>query len=190
MFKDNLTLIDIDQHYVHYLNAKYSFRDKSNFSALRADIQDIKSSPLAIKTYDTIICLNILEHLKNDRKAIENMTSLLQPGGRLIILVPALNILYGSMDVSFGHYRRYSKKQLKLLIQAQDLEIIKFYYLNFLGLFGWFLNGRIFKKKELPEKQTKLFDKLVPFLGLTEKIIAPPLGQSLILVAQKKQLKA
>jgi hypothetical protein len=62
--------------------------------------------------------------------------------------------------------------------------------LNFLGLFGWFLNGRIFKKKELPEKQTKLFDKLVPFLGLTEKIIRPPLGQSLILVAQKKQLKA
>jgi SAM-dependent methyltransferase len=190
MFKDKLTLIDIDQNYVHYLNAKYSFRDKSNFSALRADIQDIKSSPLAIKTYDTIICLNILEHLKNDQKAVENMTSLLQPGGRLIILVPALNILYGSMDVSFGHYRRYNKKQLKVLIQAQDLEIIKFYYLNILGLFGWFLNGRIFKKQELPEKQTKLFDKLVPFLGLTEKIITPPLGQSLILVAQKKQLKA
>ena len=116
MFKDKLTLIDIDQNYVHYLNAKYSFRDKSNFSALRADIQDIKSSPLAIKTYDTIICLNILEHLKNDQKADENMTSLLQPGGRLIILVPALNILYGSMDVSFGHYRRYNKKQLKRFV--------------------------------------------------------------------------
>lgn len=186
MFKDKLTLIDIDQHYVNYLNAKYSFRGKSNFSAFKTDIQDIKSSPLAINTYDTIICLNILEHLKNDRKAVENMSALLQPGGRLIILVPALNILHGSMDVSFGHYRRYNKKQLKLLIQEQDLDIVKFYYLNFLGLFGWFISGRIFKNKELPENQTKLFDKLVPFLGLAEKIFKPPLGQSLILVAQKK----
>jgi hypothetical protein len=114
------------------------------------------------------------------------MISLLQPGGRLIILVPALNILYGSMDVSFGHYRRYNKKKLKLLIQGQDLDIVKFYYLNSLGLFGWFINGRILKNEELPEYQTKLFDKLVPFLGLAEKIIKPPLGQSLILIAQKK----
>ena len=190
MFKNKLTLIDIEQHYVHYLNAKYSFRDKSNFSAFKADIQDIKSSSLAETIYDTIICLNILEHLKNDRKAVKNMSSLLQPGGKLIILVPALNMLYGSMDDSFGHYRRYNKKQLKLLIQEHDLEIIKLYYMNFLGLLGWFFNGRIFKNKELPEKQTKLFDKLVPFLGLTEKIIKPPLGQSLILVAQKKQLKS
>ncbi|GAB6269401.1 MAG: hypothetical protein STSR0002_21430 [Smithella sp.] len=186
MFKNKLTLIDIDQNYIDYLKAKYSFRDKSNFKVFRTDIQDIKSSLLATNTYDTIICLNILEHLRNDEKAVENMISLLQPGGRLIILVPALNILYGSMDVSFGHYRRYNKKKLKLLIQGQDLDIVKFYYLNSLGLFGWFINGRILKNEELPEYQTKLFDKLVPFLGLAEKIIKPPLGQSLILIAQKK----
>jgi 2-polyprenyl-3-methyl-5-hydroxy-6-metoxy-1,4-benzoquinol methylase len=186
MFKNKLTLIDIDQNYVDYLNAKYSFRDKANFKVCKVDIQDIGSSPLATNTYDTIICLNILEHLKNDPNAVENMSTLLQQGGRLIILVPALNILYGSMDVSFGHYRRYNKKQLKLLIKGLDLDIVKFYYLNFLGLFGWFINGRIFKNEELPENQTKLFDKLVPFLGLAEKIIKPPLGQSLILIAQKK----
>jgi hypothetical protein len=90
------------------------------------------------------------------------------------------------MDVSFGHYRRYNKKKLKLLIQGQDLDIVKVYFLNSLGLFGWFINGRILKNEELPEYQTKLFDKLVPFLGLAEKIIKPPLGQSLILIAQKK----
>jgi hypothetical protein len=72
------------------------------------------------------------------------------------------------------------------LIQEQNLKIDKFHYLNILGLLGWFFNGRLLKKKELPEKQTKLFDKLVPFLGFAEKIIKPPLGQSLILVAQKK----
>lgn len=186
IFRKNLTVIDINQYYVDYLNTKYSFRDKSNFSALNVDIQDIKSSPLADKTFDTIICMNILEHLKNDKDAVENMSALLQPEGRLIILVPALKTLYGSMDISFEHYRRYNKKELKLLIQEHNLEIVKFYYMNFLGLLGWFFNGRILKREELPENQTKLFDKLVPFLGLAEKVIKPPLGQSLILIAQKK----
>jgi 2-polyprenyl-3-methyl-5-hydroxy-6-metoxy-1,4-benzoquinol methylase len=186
IFRENLTVIDINQYYVNYLNAKYSFRNKSNFSALDVDIQDIKSSPLAEKTFDTIICLNILEHLKSDRAAVENMSSLLEPGGKLIILVPALKTLYGSMDISFEHYRRYNKKELKLLIQGHDLDIVKFYYMNFLGLFGWFFNGRLLKKKGLPKNQTKLFDTLVPFLGLAEKVIKPPLGQSLILIAQKK----
>ena len=150
------------------------------------DIQDIKSSPVAERKFDTIICLNILEHLENDRVAVENMSSLLEPGGKLIILVPALKTLYGSIDISFEHLRRYNKKELKSLINGQNVEIVKFYYLNFLGLLGWLINGRILKKKELPEKQTKLFDKLVPFLSFAEKIIKPPLGQSLILIAQKK----
>ncbi len=114
------------------------------------------------------------------------MSSLLELGGRLIILVPALKSLYGSMDISFEHIRRYNKKELKSIICDQDLDIVCFYYMNFLGLLGWFFNGRILRKVELPEKQTKLFDKLVPFLGFAEKIIKPPLGQSLILVARKK----
>lgn len=187
IFRNKLTLIDIDQSYVDYLNAKYSFRNRSNFNVFKADIQNIDSSSLAAATYDTVICLNILEHLENDRKAVENMISLLQPGGQLIILVPALNILYGSMDVSFGHHRRYNKKQLNTLVEGQNLDIVKFYYLNFLGLFGWLINGRILKKTELPENQTKIFDKLVPFLGFAENIIKPPVGQSLILIARKKQ---
>jgi SAM-dependent methyltransferase len=181
-----LTVIDINKDYIDYLNAKYSFRDEANFNVYNIDIQNIKSSHLAAKKFDSIICLNILEHLENDGKAVENMSSLLQPGGRLIILVPALKKLYGSMDISFEHLRRYNKKDLKSLIQKTNLEIVKFYYLNFFGLLGWFFNGRILKRKELPEKQTKLFDKLVPFLEFIEKIIKPPLGQSLILIVQKK----
>lgn len=186
IFKNKLTVIDINQDYIDYLKAKYYFRDKSSFNALKVDIQNIKSSPLTAEKFDTIICLNILEHLENDRGAVENMSSLLEQGGRLIILVPALKALYGSMDISFEHLRRYNKKELISLIQEQNLKMVKLHYLNILGLLGWFFNGRLLKKKELPEKQTKLFDKLVPFLGFAEKIIKPPLGQSLILIARKK----
>lgn len=188
IFKKKLTIIDINQDYIDYLKAKYSFRDTSGFNSFNIDIQNIKSSPLTAEKFDTVICLNILEHLKNDREAVANMSSLLEPGGRLIILVPALKALYGSMDIAFEHIRRYNKQDLKSLVCNQDLEIVKFYYLNFLGLLGWFVNGRILRKKELPENQTKLFDKLVPFLGFAEKIIKPPLGQSLILIAKKKEI--
>ncbi len=185
IFRNNLTVIDNNQNYVDYLNAKYSFRNPSNFSAFNVDIQNIETSPIAALKFDTILCLNILEHLKNDRLAVENMSSLLEMGGRLIILVPALQCLFGSIDTSFEHLRRYNKKYLKALIHGQDMTITKLYYMNFLGLLGWYVNGRIFKKKELPERQTKLFDKLVPFLAFAEKIIKPPLGQSLILIAEK-----
>lgn len=189
IFKNKLTAIDINQDYIDYLNAKYSFRDASSFHAFNVDIQNIKSSPLTAEKFDTVICMNILEHLKDDRGAITNMSTLLEPGGRLIILVPALKALFGSMDISFEHLRRYNKDDLKSLIRDQDMEIVRLYYLNFLGLLGWFFNGRILRKKELPENQTKFFDKLVPFLGFAEKIIRPPLGQSLILVAEKKYNK-
>lgn len=186
IFKQKLTLIDINPDYINYLQEKYAFLDKSNFSVYHVDIQDIQSSPLQGKKFDTVICLNILEHLGNDRLAVENMTSLLLPGGKLIILIPALKSLYGSMDISFEHRRRYNKKDLKMLIRDRNLKIVRLYYMNFLGLLGWFFNGRILKKKALPENQTKLFDKLVPLMGITEKLIKPPWGQSLILVAQKQ----
>lgn len=184
-----MTAIDINQDYIDYLNAKYSFRESSSFHAFNVDIQNIKSSPLTAEKFDTVICMNILEHLKDDRGAITNMSTLLEPGGRLIILVPALKALYGSMDISFEHLRRYNKDDLKSLIRDQDMEIVRLYYLNFLGLLGWFFNGRILRKKELPENQTKFFDKLVPFLDFAEKMVRPPLGQSLILVAEKKYHK-
>ena len=87
------------------------------------DIQNIKSSPLAAEKFDTVICMNILEHLKDDREAVTNMSTLLEPGGRLIILVPALKALFGSMDISFEHLRRYNKDDLKSLIRDQDMEI-------------------------------------------------------------------
>jgi len=186
IFKQTLTLIDINPDYINYLREKYAFLDPSNFSAHHVDVQDIQSSPLNGKKFDTIICLNILEHLENDRLAVENMSSLLLPGGRLIILIPALKSLYGSMDISFEHRRRYNKKDLKMLIRGRNLKIVRLYYMNFPGLLGWFVNGRILKKKELPENQTKLFDKLVPFMSIAEKCIKPPWGQSLILVAQKQ----
>jgi len=186
IFKKNLTLIDIDPNYIDYLHNKYFFCDKSGLNVFQADIQNIASSPISEMQFDTIICLNILEHLEYDRVAVKNMSSLLNRGGRLIILVPALKTLYGSMDISFEHLRRYSRKDLRSLAQDQNLEVIKLYHMNFIGLLGWFLNGKMFKKTELPEKQTKLFDRLAPFLEFAEKLIKPPLGQSLILVAQKK----
>ncbi|HOS14180.1 MAG TPA: class I SAM-dependent methyltransferase [Smithella sp.] len=183
--KNKLTLIDIHQPYVDYLKAKYSFCDSAAFTVLQTDIQNIQSSPVSGMTFDTVICLNILEHLENDRTAVENMSHLLQPKGKLIILVPALKTLYGSMDISFDHRRRYNKKDLRSLIQDQNLDVLKLYYMNFPGMIGWFVNGRVLKKQELPAGQTKLFDQLVPFFSFAENIVKPPLGQSLILIARK-----
>jgi SAM-dependent methyltransferase len=183
--KNRLNLIDINEDYTNYLKCKYANQDESRLNIFQANIEHIDASPLAHMTFDTIICLNILEHLENDARAVKNMSRLLRPKGKLIILVPALQSLYGSMDAVFGHYRRYEKKGLSSIISQFDLNIVKLSYFNFLGLLGWYVNGKIFKKEGLPDTQTKIFDKLVPLLMSLERIILPPCGQSIILIAQK-----
>ncbi len=188
MFKKQITLLDVEPTYVDYLKQKYGFRKPDSLKIYNQDISAKNLGELNNRKYDTIILLNTLEHIKDEKQTMQNMAKLCVPGGKIIILVPALQSIYGSTDKAFGHYRRYNKNSLlKLIKPLADLKIKKIYYMNFLGIFGWFLNGKVLKNKYLPEKQTRIFDILVPFIGLLEKIIKPPIGQSLIAIFEKQK---
>lgn len=138
------------------------------------------------RKFNTIVCLNVLEHIKEDKEVFSNMNKLLKPRGRLILLVPAHQGVFGSLDKNLGHFRRYSKKQLAEKLVNSEFKINKLRYLNWLGAIGWFLNARILKRKLLPKNQLSIFDKLArPFL-VVEKFIEPPFGLSLLAIAEKK----
>jgi SAM-dependent methyltransferase len=138
------------------------------------------------KKFDTIVCLNVLEHIKDDKKALENMFELLKPKGKLVLLVPAYQLFFGRLDEELGHFRRYSKPELTRKLTSLGFKICKSRYLNWLGGLGWFINARILGRKMLSKKQLVLFDKIArPFLKL-EQVFEPPFGLSILVIAQKK----
>lgn len=149
------------------------------------DVTDDKVLSLASKRLEAVIAVNVLEHVRDDEKALANIRELLQPGGRLLLFVPAMNWLFGTLDLNVGHYRRYDKKDLLEKVERNGFTAEKIFYSNFPGIFGWFFNGRILKRKQFPILQPIIFDKLVPFISKLEARLRPPLGLNLIIIARK-----
>ena len=176
--------LEIRKDYVKKVNNR--FKNYKNFKAIAGDIIDTKVINLKKYNFDTIVCINVLEHIKDDVKALKNMFLLVKNKGYIILLVPAIKILYGSMDKADLHYRRYTKSDLQTKFKNSGFKIEKIFYINSLGIFGWFVNGRILKRNVLPEKQLKFYDKVIPLVFFLEKTVGPPIGQSLVIIGKKE----
>jgi hypothetical protein len=114
------------------------------------------------------------------------LASLLKPGGRLLIYVPAVPLAYGTLDRMLGHYRRYTANSLAGLLRGAGLEPGRIRYFDFFGLLGWFVNGRILRRTIRSEKQIALFERLVTFLRI-EDHFQLPIGLGLISCAAKRE---
>jgi 2-polyprenyl-3-methyl-5-hydroxy-6-metoxy-1,4-benzoquinol methylase len=134
--------------------------------------------------YDTVIILNVIEHLQDDASATRALYERLQPGGHLIVMVPAMHFLYGSLDRAFGHYRRYHKQELEKLMKDVQLHVVRSMYVNTIGMLGWFLYGKILKHEQLPQQLCGRFNMVLPFLKL-ERPLAHFAGLSLITIGRK-----
>jgi glycosyltransferase involved in cell wall biosynthesis len=110
---------------------------------------------------DTVVCLNVVEHVEDDLTAMRNIWSALEPGGRAVILVPCGQSVYGTLDVALGHWRRYSEAQLTQLMQAAGFDLEQMLRFNRISRPAWWWNGRILKRKTLSRFQLKTFDRLV-----------------------------
>lgn len=178
--KKIITIDHIDEM-VDYQNNRFAHNKK--YQPLKVDISSNQIEfCLPASSMDTITCVNTLEHIKDDIKALKNMHKLLKKTGRLVLLVPALPQIYGSLDSLVGHYRRYTKKSLHKTIRQTPFKITKQYYTNFFGIFTWFLAGRIFKQKSFDPRACQKLDKIVPILKALETKIKPPLGQSIVAI--------
>jgi len=183
--KDREYLISIEPSKDCYEHLKKTFSDNKNISIINGDLNDDIAKELSAKNIDTVICLNVLEHIENDRKTIQNINKCLKPGGKFILYVPALSFIYGTLDESLGHYRRYNKKTLEKMIESNGFKIISSRYMNFLGAFSWFVYSKILRKRMPAEKRIIFYDKyLVPLLSMIESIVRMPFGQSLLMICE------
>lgn len=155
---------------------------------VQVGIGDIETGNYFFKNrqFDSIICLNVLEHIQNDRKAVANLYKLLKPNGYLCLLVPANPFLMGEIDKAIGHFRRYNLNQLITLLGDNQFKIILQENINFLGAIGWWWAGKVLKNKQVGLDKMRLFNFFAPlFLSIEDKI-GTPIGTSILIVAQKK----
>lgn len=178
--RKRVCLSDVSETYLDILRER--FGAKPGIQIHRWDLSQPSPEAMEPRTFDTIICLNVLEHIREDGIALERMRRLLKPGGRLLLLVPAHPFLYNGFDKALEHFRRYDVKGLRARLSAAGFSGQRLWYFNAAGTFGWFINGTLLRKTLLPTGQMKLFDRLVPLLKL-ERLVGPPFGISLIAIS-------
>jgi SAM-dependent methyltransferase len=181
--RDLVVGIDPDLESVERLRAAYRTRD--NVQAHDLDICDPGVLKLQRLGFDTAVSLNVLEHIEDDLCALRHMRELLEPGGSLVLIVPAHPWLYGSMDSSIGHLRRYDKGAMRDKLSRVGFVPVVQKYMNALGVLGWYANGKVLRQRVPPSGQLRLFNLIVPFVRAAERILPPPVGLSLLTVARR-----
>lgn len=177
---ERLVLTDTRQEYLDRLRERFAGHPNVEVARLY-----LPKEPDALEgqRFDTIICLNVLEHVEDDRASLTLMRKLLQPSGRLVLLVPALPRLYGSLDRALGHYRRYSRRELTSKLSSAGFHVPHVEYFNLAGVAGWWFTGRVLRRTLIPPGSLRLYDALVPLFRL-ERFLPWRLGQSLIAIGQ------
>jgi SAM-dependent methyltransferase len=166
----------VRHHYSNHANLQTTVCDAGNGSLPR--FRDFRA--------DSCVCLNVLEHIEDDRTALAGMASVLAPGGVVVLLVPAFQALYGPIDRNLGHFRRYRPSMLSDLAARAGLSVYKMRYLNSAGFFAWWASSRIFKREFHSERQIEWYDRyFIPLIERAERRIPPPFGQSLFAVLRK-----
>ena len=133
---------------------------------------------------DTVVCLNVLEHIAEERRALENARTILAPtSGKLCLLVPAHPSLFSPLDEKLGHQRRYTKRSLTEALTGAGFRVESVSWFNLLGMPGWWLNGKVLRRDRLPPFQLAVYNALSRVAIPAERLIGPPVGLSLIAIA-------
>jgi 2-polyprenyl-3-methyl-5-hydroxy-6-metoxy-1,4-benzoquinol methylase len=166
-----------------YREVEARFRPHANVRFANCCLEDVPSESVPSRAFDTVVCLNVLEHIEDDADSLRRMRSLCGRRGRVVLLVPAHMSIYGELDRSFGHHRRYNRRSLAGACTRAGLEPVHSFYMNSIGYLGWWWYACIRKRQQLPLEGSRVFNRIVPFLDALERVLRLPFGQSLVMVS-------
>jgi len=148
-------------------------------------VLDEVPAELLAQPFDAALMVNVLEHIPDDAAALRQVRVALKPGGYLLIFVPALPLLYGSLDELVHHCRRYRRGDLRAKLEQAGLVVEDCRYFDVLGIAPWLVAGRVLRQRHFNARGAKVYDRLgVPVTRLVESKLAIPFGKSLIAVAR------
>jgi glycosyltransferase involved in cell wall biosynthesis len=173
---------DVDANYLHYLRS-YSI-GKPYLRVMKIDAGNREHFSELQSQFDTVLMLNVLEHLADEQEALRNIWSALKPGGRAVILVPNHPSLYGTLDEVIGHRKRYSVDKLREALVAAGFRVEKIFDFNRISVPGWWFNGKILRRKRVSRVQLKFMELTMPLLKRIDPLW-PWSGNSLIALGVK-----
>jgi hypothetical protein len=138
--------------------------------------------------FDSIVYVNVLEHILDDAAEMRTAFDLVAPGGSLGVFVPAMSRLYGTLDYKSGHHRRYDKARLREVIAGAGFEIVDLRYLEVAGVFPYWLMYRVLHRQSLSSMSSGVFDRVVvPTSKFLQRVVPnPPLGKNLLAIARRR----
>jgi len=151
---------DIDGE--HLARMRVRFQGRPNLAVRRCDLGDDGDFADLAERFDTVVCLNVLEHVEDDLGALRRIRRALQPGGRAIVLAPRDQAIYGSLDKVLGHYRRYGDGELEARMEQAGFRVERTLPFNRVTRPGWWLNGQVLRRESFGGLQLRVFDALVP----------------------------
>ncbi len=182
--RDRIVASDIEPHYVRELVGRFGHRNNVRVASYRFPLRQEDRTELHDEQIDTIVCMNVLEHIEDDTSTLRDFADVLPPGGHLVLLVPAMKALYGTLDQHLNHFRRYTMGELRATVNTAGFEIDTLRFLNRPAVAGWWLSSRVLKRRVMPKGQLRLFKWIMPLLKLEEKT-EPSFGLSLLVLARK-----
>jgi len=150
---------DIDGEHLARLMTR--FQHRHNLHVRHCDLANPADFTELAGSMDTVVCLNVLEHIEDDMQGLKNIHSALRSGGRAIVLVPHGQDIFGTLDTALGHYRRYSHQELTDKMEQTGFRVERVLDFNRISRPGWYLNGKLLKRTTLGGLQLKVFDQLV-----------------------------
>jgi len=180
--RDLVILSDYESEYLHLLRRRFGSFENVQVSHL--DLSAFTASELEGEAIDSVVCLNVLEHVEDDRRVLAEIYRLLAPGGVLIVLVPAHPQLYSDLDRNLGHHRRYTQTALVELFREAGFVIEQSRYFNWVGAIGWFVFGRLLGRPHITKTAVHGY-RLLSRLRALEERFAIGFGLSTIVIGRK-----
>jgi glycosyltransferase involved in cell wall biosynthesis len=182
--RERVIASDVEPHYLRELTSRFSSKQQVRIASFHFPLSETDRVDLNAERIDTIVCMNVLEHIDDHTSTLRDFAKVLQPDGHLVLLVPAMKSLYGTLDENLHHFRRYSQDELAQIVTGAGFTIETIRFLNRPAVPGWWLSSRILKRRVMPKSQLKAFKWVMPLLKLEEQS-APSFGLSLLVLARR-----
>lgn len=178
---DRYIVTDIDSGAVQKMKMRFVDRPEVEVQQFDIDGHTVLPSPV-----ETLIAINVLEHIDDDVAALQRLSQSLTESGNIILFVPGYQQLYGDFDREVGHFRRYTPETLADSAHAAGLVVDVAHPVNFLGAFAWWAAVRKGGANTPKPKLVSIYDRtVVPLTRTLEKRVKVPFGQSVLCVARK-----
>jgi SAM-dependent methyltransferase len=180
---DKITCVEPDDQLAKQISLRKQAEQKHKIEVVVGYLRDVPAE----KKFDTIIYIDVIEHIDDDKAELLHAVSFLKPGGYLVVLVPAYQYLYSDFDNSIGHFRRYNKQMLKTIgIEKEGCPRKRIFYLDSIGLLASLANKILLKQSYPTISQVKFWDNvMIPFSRIVDVITFQSFGKSLIGVWQR-----